>query len=94
MGVSVLRAVRSLSATDAAPIAIIARRAPIDCQRAISLKRAARKIVEIANAVEIVQDGRVYIEKINGPMLFDKKATPAARTCSPESRIAVPSGQP
>jgi hypothetical protein len=30
---------------------------------------AALKLVEIANAVEAVQDGRVYIERINGPFL-------------------------
>ena len=30
---------------------------------------AARKLVEIANTVEAVQDGRVYIELINGPFL-------------------------
>jgi hypothetical protein len=28
---------------------------------------AARKIVEVANAVEPVQDGRIHIEKINWP---------------------------
>jgi hypothetical protein len=28
-------------------------------------------------AVEAVQDGRIYIELINGPMLFEHKATPA-----------------
>jgi hypothetical protein len=38
---------------------------------------AARKIVEIANGVEAVQDGRIHIEKINGPMLYQFKATPA-----------------
>jgi hypothetical protein len=38
---------------------------------------AARKLVEIANAVEAGQDGRVDIEKINGSMLFQQKATPA-----------------
>ncbi len=38
---------------------------------------AARKIVELANAVEILQDGRIHIEKINGPMLYQLKATPA-----------------
>jgi len=27
--------------------------------------------------VEAVQDGRIHIEKINGPMLFQLKATPA-----------------
>jgi hypothetical protein len=29
---------------------------------------AARKLVEIANSVEAVQDGRIYIELINYPM--------------------------
>jgi hypothetical protein len=29
----------------------------------------ARKLVEIANAVEAVQDGRIYIELVNGPFL-------------------------
>jgi hypothetical protein len=38
---------------------------------------AARKLIEIANAVEAVQDGRIFIELINGPMLFEHKATPA-----------------
>jgi hypothetical protein len=30
---------------------------------------AARKLVEIANASEAVQDGRIYIERVNGPFL-------------------------
>ena len=30
---------------------------------------AARKLVEIANAVEAVQDGRIYIERINAAFL-------------------------
>ena len=38
---------------------------------------AARKLIEIANAVEAVQDGRIHIELLNGPMLFELKATPA-----------------
>jgi hypothetical protein len=38
---------------------------------------AARKLIEIANSVEAVQDGRIFIELINGPMLFELKATPA-----------------
>ncbi len=37
---------------------------------------AARKLVEIANSVEAVQDGRIYIELINGPFLFREKGTP------------------
>jgi hypothetical protein len=32
-------------------------------------EKAARKLVEIANAVEAVQDGRIYIELINAPFL-------------------------
>jgi hypothetical protein len=40
-------------------------------------EKAARKIIEIANTVEAVQDGRIHIEKINGPFLFTEKATPA-----------------
>jgi hypothetical protein len=28
---------------------------------------AARKLIEIANSVEAVQDGRIFIELINGP---------------------------
>jgi hypothetical protein len=40
-------------------------------------QKAARKILEIANGVEPVQDGRIHIEKINGPFLFREKGTPA-----------------
>ena len=39
-------------------------------------EKAARKSLEIANSVEIVQDGRIYIEMINGPFLFREKGTP------------------
>jgi hypothetical protein len=38
---------------------------------------AARKLLEIANSVEPVQDGRIFIELINGPLLFDHKGSPA-----------------
>ena len=38
--------------------------------------KAARKLVEIANSVEAVQDGRIYVELINGPFLFREKGTP------------------
>jgi hypothetical protein len=40
-------------------------------------EKAARKVVEIANSVEAGQDGRIYIELINGPFLFREKGTPA-----------------
>jgi hypothetical protein len=38
---------------------------------------AARKLTEIANSVEAVQDGRIHIELPNGPFLFDLRGTPA-----------------
>jgi hypothetical protein len=38
---------------------------------------AARKLMEIANSIEPVQDGRIHIELINWPLLHDLKATPA-----------------
>ena len=49
---------------------------------------AARKIVELANAFEPVQDGRIYIEKINGPFLFQLKGTPAEYKAGLERAIA------
>jgi hypothetical protein len=38
---------------------------------------SARKLIEIASGVEAVQDGRIYIELVNGPFLFEIKGTPA-----------------
>jgi hypothetical protein len=38
---------------------------------------AARKLIEIANSVEAVQNGRIFIELINGPFLFQPKSSPA-----------------
>jgi hypothetical protein len=38
---------------------------------------AARKLIEIANSVEAPQEGRIHIEKINSPMLYEFRATPA-----------------
>ena len=34
-------------------------------------ENAARPIVEIASTVEPVQDGRIHVELINGPFLFE-----------------------
>jgi hypothetical protein len=39
-------------------------------------EKAARKLLEIANATEVVQDGRIYIETINGQFLFKEAGTP------------------
>ena len=38
-------------------------------------EKAARKLLEIANTVEAIQDGRIHIEKINAPFL--KVGSPA-----------------
>jgi hypothetical protein len=40
-------------------------------------EKAARRLMEIAHAVTAVRDGRIHIEKINEPFLFQDKATPA-----------------
>jgi hypothetical protein len=40
-------------------------------------EKAARKLIEMANAVEPVQDGRIFIELINWPFLSELKGTPA-----------------
>ena len=39
-------------------------------------EKAAGELIEIANSVEAVQDGKIYIELINGPFLFREKGTP------------------
>jgi hypothetical protein len=63
-----------------AVIVIDQRRGLGACNGGLELRErgcvAARKIVEIANTVEASQDGRIHIEKINGPFLFQLKATP------------------
>ena len=41
------------------------------------LEAAARKLMELAFAFEPIQDGRIYIEKINEPFLYQLKGTPA-----------------
>ena len=40
---------------------------------------AARKLVEIANSVEAAQDGRIFIELVNGPFLYEHRGSPALR---------------
>ena len=47
---------------------------------------AARKLVELANAFEPVQDGRIHIEKINEPFMY--KGTPAEYKAGLERAIA------
>jgi hypothetical protein len=49
---------------------------------------AARKLMELANAFEPVQDGRIYIEKINEPFLYQLKGTPAEYKAGLDRAIA------
>jgi hypothetical protein len=49
---------------------------------------AARKIVELANAIETIQDGRIYIEEINCPFLYQLKGTPAEYKAGLDRAIA------
>ena len=37
---------------------------------------AAKKLMEIASGVEPVQDGRIFIELLNGPFPFELRGTP------------------
>jgi hypothetical protein len=41
----------------------------VDVRPFVDPDAAARKLVEIVNATEAVQDGRIYIERINGSFL-------------------------
>jgi len=50
--------------------------------------KAARRILEHARAFEPVQDGRIYIEKLNGPFLFGDKGTPAEYSAGLDLAIA------
>jgi hypothetical protein len=50
---------------------------------------AARRLLELANAFEPVQDGRIYIEKINEPFLYKLKGTPAEYKAGLERAIAI-----
>ena len=49
---------------------------------------AMKKLLEIANSVEAVQDGRIHIEKINGRFLFEHGGKPAEYTAGMKLAIA------
>jgi hypothetical protein len=52
-------------------------------------EKAARRLMQHAHAFEPVQDGRIYIEKLNGPFLFSDQGTPAEYTAGLERAISV-----
>ena len=49
----------------------------VDTRPFANPEAAARKLMEIANSVEPVQDGRIHIEPINWPFLHELRGTPA-----------------
>lgn len=51
---------------------------------------AMRKLLEIANGVEPIQDGRIHVEKINGPFLFDHNGLPSEYSAG--MRLAIERG--
>jgi len=38
---------------------------------------AARKLMELAAAIKPLQEGRIHVERLNGPFLFEMKGSPA-----------------
>ena len=52
-------------------------------------EKAARRLMEHAQAFEPIQDGRIYIEKLNGPFLFGDQGTPAEYTAGLERAISL-----
>jgi hypothetical protein len=40
-------------------------------------EKAARRIIEIASTVEPVQDGRIFVELVNGPFIYEDKGSSA-----------------
>jgi hypothetical protein len=49
----------------------------VGCVLDIGPDLCAYKPMELANAVEPVQDGRIHIERINGPFIYELKGRPA-----------------
>ena len=52
-------------------------------------EKAARRLMQHARAFEPVQDGRIYIEKLNGPFLFGDNGTPAEYTAGLKRAISL-----
>lgn len=51
---------------------------------------AARKALEIASTVEAAQDGRIHIEKINGPFIPNDSGSPTEYKAGLD--LAIPKG--
>ena len=53
-------------------------------------EKAARKLLEIADTVEAIQDGRIHIEKINAPFLEGQAVLLSTAPASPSRSRAAP----
>jgi hypothetical protein len=51
-------------------------------------EKAARRLIEIANSVEAVQDSRIFIELVNAPFLYEHNASPAEYKAGLEAAIS------
>jgi hypothetical protein len=51
-------------------------------------EKAARKLIEIANSIEPVRDGRIFIELINWPFLSEHKGSPTEFKAGLEAAIS------
>ena len=51
--------------------------------------KAARRLMQHAHAFEPLQEGRIYIEKLNGPFLFGDKGTPAEYAAGLDRAISL-----
>jgi hypothetical protein len=49
---------------------------------------AAKKLMEIAGGIEPVQDGRIFIELLNYPFLYELKGSPAEYKAGLDPAIA------
>jgi hypothetical protein len=62
----------------------------VDVRPFVDPDAAVRKLVEIVNATEAVQDGRIYIERINGSFLERGwLAGPVRRRPHPRDQVGV-----
>ena len=52
-------------------------------------EKAARRLMQHAHAFEPVQDGRIYIEKLNCPFLFGDKGTTAEYAAGLDHAISL-----
>ena len=59
------------------------------CLRFRQPAATAERLNKLPQAFEPIQEGRIYIEKLNGPFLFGDKGTPAEYTAGLERAIGL-----